>query len=34
MRGTRRFSCKALYGELGIVKLQTLTMPGRAVGVA
>jgi RNA-directed DNA polymerase len=33
-RGTRRFSYKTLYGELGIVKLKTLIMPGRAVGVA
>jgi RNA-directed DNA polymerase len=33
-RGTRRFSYKTLYGELGIVKLKTLTMPERAVGVA
>jgi RNA-directed DNA polymerase len=33
-RGTRRFSYKTLYGELGIVKLKSLTVSGRAVGVA
>jgi RNA-directed DNA polymerase len=33
-RGTRCFSYEKLYGDLGIVKLKTLTMPGRAVGVA
>jgi RNA-directed DNA polymerase len=33
-RGTRRFSYETLYGDLGIIKLMTLIMPGRAVGAA